>query len=75
MVFAPITGMGRMFYFIFHLFKTSLFFRDALANHLDCSMEVLFAKAFLFTPGRTGRFLKPKGNQNHPLNGWFEQAL
>ena len=60
MVFAPITGMGRMFYFIFHLFKTSLFFRDALANHLDCSMEVLFAKAFLFTPGKTRGFFMLK---------------
>ena len=64
MVFAPITGMGRMFYFIFHLFKTSLFFRDALANHLDCSMEVLFAKAFLFTPGKTRGFFMLKATKN-----------
>ena len=35
-----------------------------LPNHLDCSTEVLFAKAFLFTPGRTRGFVMPKGNKN-----------
>ena len=56
-----------MFYFIFHLFKTSLFFRDALANHLDCSMEVLFAKAFLFTPGKTRGFFMLKATKKVQL--------
>jgi len=30
-------------------------------------MEVLFAKAFLFTPGRTRGFVKPKGNKETAL--------
>ena len=33
-----------------------------LPNRLDCSMEVLFAKAFLPTPGRTRGFVKPEGS-------------
>ena len=37
-----------------------------LPNHLDCSTEVLFAKAFLFTPGRTRGFVMPKGNKKPP---------
>ena len=57
MVFTPVTGVRRVFYFIFHLRKTSLLFRDAAANRLDCSTEVLFAKAFLPTPGRTRGFV------------------
>ena len=31
-IFAPIAGMCRMLYLIFHLRKTSLFFRDAVAK-------------------------------------------
>ena len=31
-IFAPIAGMCRMLYLIFHLRKTSLLFRDALAK-------------------------------------------
>ena len=33
-----------------------------LPNLLDCSMEVSFAKTFLFTPARTSGFLLPNGN-------------
>ena len=36
-----------------------------LPNLLDCSMEVLFAKAFLPTPGLTRGFVKPEGNNKN----------
>lgn len=32
MIFTSITGVHRVFYFIFHLPKTSLLFRDAVAK-------------------------------------------
>jgi hypothetical protein len=63
-----------MLYLIFHLHKISLLFRDAVANLLDCSMELLFAKAFLFTPGSIRDFLKPKGT-NHKTAGIFIPAV
>ena len=46
-----------------------------LPNHLDCSMEVLFAKAFLSTPGSTRGFVKPKGSNEQPLQKKFAMAV
>lgn len=66
MVFAPITGMGRMFHLIFHLRNISLPFRDAVSNHLDCNMEVLFAKAFSTPPVLPGEFFAQNDNNPSP---------
>ena len=46
-----------------------------LPNHLDCGMEVLFAKAFLFTPGRTRGFIKPEGNNKKSLPENFQEEI
>jgi len=46
-----------------------------LPNHLDCSMEVLFAKAFLSTPGSTRGFVKPKGSKYSPFSQKGEGAF